>query len=330
MPHKYNTSIDKTNHKRFGEARHLAEHICATIPLVSGVCIGGSLVHPDQIRKLDDTSDIDLFCYLNSDTLPSALELEQLLIEKGGILDPCTKSDVFADTEYEVIRNRQNLLEFRRMLGGFDTNVKFFSVRFMRFYVNAPASMDEHFLEEIDSYQRMKVLASNNDNVINALNHAHARKSQDIPALALLALERYGKTIANAVGQGLRRGNQPATVALNLMQAVNWIICIFYLQNNEYPGTLKWRASERFLSVFERGVQLHALIEEWEGWPTGCSFRKMMASIRAMEDLVADSWTLYPWSLCSERWWWQNQSPFCADVSRTRHIKSHNNECTSE
>src|SRR5690242_337524 len=101
------------------------------------VALGGSLVSNQP--KLDTLSDIDLFCYLTGSTLPDIPLLAKQL-----------------EMPEEQLRRRTNLIEFRRFLGPFDTNIKFFPIEFMRSYIERLPSLDEQYLEEMESYQHFE------------------------------------------------------------------------------------------------------------------------------------------------------------------------------
>ncbi|MGB7922426.1 MAG: hypothetical protein WCF57_04210 [Pyrinomonadaceae bacterium] len=268
---------------------------------------------------MDEASDMDLFCYLSDPALPELDDftegLRQImpntLPQRAG--RDMSNRRFFGTYEYDRLRRRATLIEYRVWIGAFDSNVKFFPIKFMESYVSQHPSMDEHYLEELDSYQRMRVLASNGDGVEDLLRLAKAKRETDLSYLRRLGLERYGKAMANAVGQGLRRGGQDTASIFNLMAAVNWLICILYMMNDEYPGTLKWRASRRFLATLNRGPLVSDLLEAWWSSANALDIRKCMMAVRQLEDVIAYQWSESPWDECKERWWWQNYDPSAAE-----------------
>lgn len=260
-----------------------AHHLAASIPEVTCVCLGGSLTQADSI--LDARSDIDMFTYIAGTELPTCEQLAQQL-----------------RVHVSEFRKRSFLIEYRLQLGSHDTNVKFFTSEFIESYVLAPPSLDPQYLEELEAYDRFSILFDRGP-IGHLIKSVGARRKRDVGPLALMAVERYGKSLGWAVFQGLGRGY--SAVALHgLSQALDMLLCAFYLGSGFYPPSVKWRASDQTLRTLRGGdavaSQLNALTRTWQ---TG-DIEALLVQFMALEAIIAGDFDKSPWIEHAERWWW--------------------------
>lgn len=270
------------------DARRFACELAAQLPHVVGVALGGSrLANHSQIDRF---SDVDLFFYLRGSTLPAAAVMTQQL----GIPE-------------NQLRRLSSYLEFKE-LGPFTTNIKFFSVETMRSYIERIPSLDEQYLEEMESYQGFEVLTDPDGELAELLTRARAKRASDTEVLGHAALERYGKAINWAVRQGVDRSDH-TTAFMAMTLAVNSLLCLIYLMSGYYPPSVKWRASQRLLETVENGSALHLTLARWSTSLADLEITSGLQAIQEMETLVAGSYDRPPWSHQLERWWWRNYQP---------------------
>lgn len=265
-----------------------AQLLSMSIDDVAGITLGGSLSKGDAIDRF---SDIDMFVYLNRATLPNITTMSQLL----GI----DKKD---------IRRRTYLLEYRLQLEGCDTNIKFFTLGYLESNVHAVPTLDPQYLEELDSYANQIVLVDRL-NISELLTRARTRISESTSALASHAIERYGKAVSWAIFQWRNRGY--ATVAMHsIFVAFDSLLCAYYLGEGQFPPSLKWRASERALIQLRDGVRAFQLVLVWTKHVGMGNIEASLGTLRELESLISNNFTMAPWSMHAERWWLGNDTSY--------------------
>ncbi|MBF9641269.1 hypothetical protein IAI27_11330, partial [Streptococcus pseudopneumoniae] len=76
------------------------------------------------------------------------------------------------------------------------------------YQVNRPVCLDEVYLEELESYQRFRVVYDAKGGMKKMLDYARETAPEKLHALRLVTLEQYGKVVGAAVRQGLVRKTQ--------------------------------------------------------------------------------------------------------------------------
>lgn len=264
-----------------------ANYIADCLPNTAAVCLGGSLT--DGPAEHDDLTDVDLFCYLNS-PLP----------ELGSISQCIGRAATFTQ-----LRRRNELVEYRCKIGCRDTNVKIFEASRIDDFLRRSPSIDEVYLEELESYLRFEILAESDGRVRGLLRKARREISDKIGELANHALEVYGKSVSVVIRQGLHRDGLETVAAMNLSTAVNTLLCLFFLVGGEVPPPFKWRASRRKLETMHRGERVYGALSHWLNDPDALCPTSGLRHLREIEGEVADFDTS-PWSTyADDTWWWQ-------------------------
>lgn len=249
---------------------------------IDAIALGGSL---SSNSVIDRSSDIDLFVYV-----------------AGPQLTQDDMATVFGAKPGEV-RTRTFLREWRTEIAGFDSNVKLFAADYLVGWATRQPQLDNHYLEEVESYDKFLIMASaEGSKVTAAISDLHSRKPGIVAELADVALERYGKSVFWAVYQWIERGDAEAA-SFACHDAINSLLCLAHLLGGRLPSSLKWRGSCRPFEQAYEGIR--ELLSEYltgEG-----DVARRLQLLRAMEEVLRSKVrerSSSPWRLHVEEWWW--------------------------
>ncbi|MCP4352236.1 MAG: hypothetical protein GY795_42800 [Desulfobacterales bacterium] len=274
--------MEKSLKEKDAALRH-AKKLFKSIDCLEGVSIGGSI--SKGWKAFDSNSDIDMFAYLNLKRLPSIYTLSE-----------------FLKVQSESLRKRAFLIEYRIMLDGFDTNIKFFTISYLKRYVNAMPSLDQQYIEELESYQFQSILVDKGK-LLHFFQKAKEKKLTDLKTLGKMSIERYGKSVGWAIFQGVGRGLK--SVAFHALgQAVDALLCAYYISEGFYPPSLKWRASKKALSTLSRGNNVFKLLEKYMEVFYTANLNSIFLCLSDIEIEIAQKFDKAPWHNDAERWWW--------------------------
>lgn len=281
-----NPLITKNNSELTNSIADYAAFLANQIPEIIGIALGGSL----SIRKteLDEHSDIDLFCYHKS---------TQDIISKKVVF-------TILKSKESLMRKRYNLCEYRDRIKQIDTNIKFFQIDYLRSWVYSNPSLDNQYLEEVESYQNFQIILDTDETLTQLISHSKKQKLENCQILSQLAIERYGKAIWWSIIQGIKRDNWLASY-YNLNCAIDSLLNIKYLLESEYPPSLKWRASKSLLINTSNGDLFYKKVLDFYEILSQGNIENSLRKLFLVEKLIVEQCALNDIYLWADNWWWK-------------------------